>query len=68
MMRILYDIGRNLGMEIIVEGVETDSQVQAVIEAGMTICQGFAFSMPAPAEELDHWNGTCAGGAAIVNR
>ena len=68
MMRILYDIGHNLGMKIIVEGVETDSQVQAVIEAGMTICQGFAFSMPAPAEELDHWNGTCVGGAAVVNR
>ena len=44
---------RNLGLEPIAEGVETDQQAQLLREMGCTFAQGFVFSRPVPASQID---------------
>lgn len=45
-------LGRDLGMETIVEGVETRDQLDAVRAAGCKHVQGFYFARPTPPAEL----------------
>jgi EAL domain-containing protein (putative c-di-GMP-specific phosphodiesterase class I) len=44
---------RNLGLEPIAEGVETDEQAHRLREMGCTFAQGFVFCRPLPAAELE---------------
>jgi diguanylate cyclase (GGDEF)-like protein len=44
---------RNLGLEPIAEGVETDQQAQLLREMGCAFAQGFVFCRPLPAREID---------------
>jgi diguanylate cyclase (GGDEF)-like protein len=44
---------RNLGLEPIAEGVETDEQAHLLREMGCTFAQGFVFCRPLPAADLD---------------
>lgn len=43
---------KELGMEIIIEGVETEEQVEALAELGCEIVQGFVFGKPEPEEQF----------------
>lgn len=45
-------ITKNLGMEVIAEGVETKEQQQRLAQSGCLRYQGYLFSRPAPADEL----------------
>lgn len=47
------DLGASLGLEVIAEGVETESVRDALQELGCPTAQGFLFSRPRPAEDLD---------------
>lgn len=53
MLRIICDIGRNLNMEIVLEGIETPEQVQLIQPFGISKCQGFFYSHPLPAPDLE---------------
>jgi EAL domain-containing protein (putative c-di-GMP-specific phosphodiesterase class I)/FixJ family two-component response regulator len=49
------EIGHNLGMKVVAEGVETAEQLAFLLSNGCDIVQGYLFSRPLPAEELLKW-------------
>jgi len=51
-VRSTIDLGRNLGLEIVAEGVETQEAWDALQTQGCTLAQGYLISKPLPAEEL----------------
>lgn len=53
-------LGHNLGLQVLAEGVETQMQHEFLVNAGCDHCQGYFFSRPLPAEEVEgfidaHW-------------
>ena len=46
-------MGRSLNMQLVAEGVETDEQYNFLIRHGTHIIQGYLFSKPVPAAELE---------------
>lgn len=48
----IIDIAQRLGVEIVCEGVEEETQCQYLLKLGCTVAQGFLFSRPVPAEEF----------------
>jgi diguanylate cyclase (GGDEF)-like protein len=51
-VRSTIELGRNLGLEVVAEGVETQEAWDALREQGCTLAQGYLISRPLPAEEL----------------
>ncbi len=54
-VRSTIDLGRNLGLEVVAEGVETEAAWTALRELGCTLAQGYYLSRPLPPEELTAW-------------
>ena len=50
-VRSAIGLARELGMEVVAEGVETPEQCDFLIAAGCEYCQGFLFSRPVDAPE-----------------
>ncbi|WP_246725177.1 bifunctional diguanylate cyclase/phosphodiesterase [Beijerinckia sp. L45] len=53
-IKAIIDIARGLGMMITAEGVETRGQTEALRRIGCEELQGYRFSRPMPATEIDH--------------
>jgi diguanylate cyclase (GGDEF)-like protein len=53
---------RNLGLEPIAEGVETDQQARLLREMGCAFAQGFVFCRPVPPREIDELLRSTLGG------
>ena len=53
-IRTIADLGHNLGMEVIAEGVETEHDLELVIEGACDFVQGYYFSKPASAETIEN--------------
>jgi diguanylate cyclase (GGDEF)-like protein len=53
--RMVVDLGRSLGMEVVAEGVETEAQQQALKALGCHIGQGWLYARPMPVDELQAW-------------
>jgi EAL domain-containing protein (putative c-di-GMP-specific phosphodiesterase class I) len=51
-VRSTVDLGRNLGLEVVAEGVETEEVWDALRELGCTLAQGYLIGRPMPAAEL----------------
>jgi diguanylate cyclase (GGDEF)-like protein len=51
-VRSTIDLGRNLGLDVVAEGVETDEVWEALRELGCTLAQGYLIGKPMPADEL----------------
>jgi EAL domain-containing protein (putative c-di-GMP-specific phosphodiesterase class I) len=51
-VRSTIDLGRNLGLEIVAEGVESQESWEALREHGCTLAQGYLIGRPMPADEL----------------
>jgi len=51
--KLIISMGKSLNLEVIAEGVETESQMQLLIKEGCDILQGFYLSRPIPATELE---------------
>ncbi|MFV0422674.1 EAL domain-containing protein [Oleidesulfovibrio sp.] len=49
----IITMGRNLSLEVVAEGVETDEQLQFLRENGCAEVQGYYFSKPLPADEFE---------------
>jgi diguanylate cyclase (GGDEF)-like protein len=64
-VRCAVDLGRNLGLRVVAEGVEDAATVEALAKLGCTQAQGYYFSRPAPAQELTVW---LRGGAVSLPR
>ncbi len=48
-------MAKKLGLEVIAEGVEGPQQEALLLEAGCTLGQGYLYSRPVPAHDLDRW-------------
>jgi diguanylate cyclase (GGDEF)-like protein len=51
-VRSTVDLGTNLGLEVVAEGVETQEAWDALRALGCTLAQGYLISRPLPADEL----------------
>jgi EAL domain-containing protein (putative c-di-GMP-specific phosphodiesterase class I) len=56
-VRSTIDLGRNLGLRVVAEGVETEEAWRKLVELGCDIAQGYFLSRPVPAEDLEEWLG-----------
>ena len=53
LMEGIIALGKTLGLKVIVEGVETAEQEQALLRLGARIAQGFHLGPPVPADEIE---------------
>ena len=60
-VRTTIDLARNLGLEVVAEGVESETIMRNLSELSCDIAQGFYLSRPLPAAELDGWLAQRAG-------
>ena len=51
----VIELGHNLGMDVVAEGVETPQVLDAVRRLGCDVAQGYLFSKPLPSEALRTW-------------
>ncbi len=51
-VRTIIELGRNMHLRVIAEGVETDTQLAFLRQYGDTLIQGFVLSKPKPVDEL----------------
>jgi diguanylate cyclase (GGDEF)-like protein len=51
----VIELGHNLGMEVVAEGVEDRASLEYLRSLGCDAVQGFYLSPPLPAHELLHW-------------
>jgi diguanylate cyclase (GGDEF)-like protein len=54
---MVIQLGENLGLSIVAEGVETERQAQVLQALGCPLAQGFLFSVPLAAPDLMAWLG-----------
>jgi diguanylate cyclase len=54
-VRSTIDLGRNLGLEVVAEGVESGPVWDELTALGCTVAQGHFLCPPVPADELTHW-------------
>ena len=54
-VRSTIDLGRNLGLRVVAEGVESAKAWSRLAQLGCNIAQGYYLSRPVPAEELTQW-------------
>jgi EAL domain-containing protein (putative c-di-GMP-specific phosphodiesterase class I) len=55
MVRNIINIGNELGMNLIAEGVETEVEVNKLLQLGCHQIQGYYFARPMPLEKLKVW-------------
>jgi diguanylate cyclase (GGDEF)-like protein len=51
-VKAIVDMGRNLGLDVLAEGVETQAQHDMLLQAGCKRFQGYLFSHPMPVDRL----------------
>ena len=54
-VRSTIALGRNLGLRVVAEGVETDEVMGELRQLGCDVAQGFHVSRPVPADDFEHW-------------
>jgi EAL domain-containing protein (putative c-di-GMP-specific phosphodiesterase class I) len=53
LVRAIIAMARGLGLKLVAEGVETDEQYRFMTAEGAHVIQGYMFSKPVPARELE---------------
>jgi EAL domain-containing protein (putative c-di-GMP-specific phosphodiesterase class I) len=53
MVVAIIRLARALGLSVTAEGVETREQTEVLVRAGCNLLQGFLFSPPVPAGEIE---------------
>jgi diguanylate cyclase (GGDEF)-like protein len=54
-VRSTIDLGRNLGLRVVAEGVESAKAWNRLVSLGCDIAQGYYLSRPVPADQLTEW-------------
>jgi diguanylate cyclase (GGDEF)-like protein len=54
-VRSIIDLGHNLGLRVVGEGVETDAALATLRSIGCDAAQGFLLASPMPSEQLRGW-------------
>ena len=57
-VRAVIDLGHNLGLRVVAEGVEDRASLELLASWGCDLAQGFYISRPLPPAELNDWMGT----------
>jgi EAL domain-containing protein (putative c-di-GMP-specific phosphodiesterase class I) len=57
-------IGRSFGMEVVVEGVETEDERAQLTALGASLFQGYLYGRPMPRQEVARWFAGCPFTAA----
>jgi diguanylate cyclase (GGDEF)-like protein len=60
-VRTTIDLARNLGLEVVAEGVESEQILSHLSDLSCDVAQGFYLSRPLPPGELDGWLAARAG-------
>jgi EAL domain-containing protein (putative c-di-GMP-specific phosphodiesterase class I) len=55
LVRSAVDLGHNLGLSVVAEGVEDGPTLDVLRELGCDIAQGYHIGRPMPARELESW-------------
>jgi diguanylate cyclase (GGDEF)-like protein len=61
------DLGRNLGLRVVAEGVEDLATFQELARIGCDMAQGFQVSVPLPAAEMTRWIEERGGRSVIAS-
>jgi diguanylate cyclase (GGDEF)-like protein len=61
LVRSAIDLGHNLGLSVVAEGVERSDHVAALNELGCDIAQGYHYARPMPPDEISSWIKSHAG-------
>lgn len=51
--RTIIELGRGLGLKVLAEGVETAGQKEFIYSSGCELMQGYLFSKPIPAQDVE---------------
>ena len=62
-VRTIVDLGRNLGIRVVAEGVESIDTWEKLASVGCDVIQGFVLSQPLGALDLDRW--LAEGGSGV---
>ncbi len=54
-VRSIIDLGHNLTLRVVAEGVETEEVLAALRRAGCDMAQGYLFARPMPLAVLRRW-------------
>jgi EAL domain-containing protein (putative c-di-GMP-specific phosphodiesterase class I) len=54
-VRSTIDLGRNLGLDVVAEGVESEEIWNELSSLGCHVAQGYYLSRPVPPDELSAW-------------
>jgi diguanylate cyclase len=57
-VRSVIDLGHNLSMRVVAEGVETDETLYALRQSGCDVAQGYVIARPMPSDALEAWINT----------
>ncbi len=61
-VRSIVNLARNLGLRSVAEGVEDEETVRHLAALGCDVAQGYLFSEPVAADELQRWLSACERG------
>ncbi|CAA9379370.1 MAG: diguanylate cyclase/phosphodiesterase (GGDEF & EAL domains) with PAS/PAC sensor(s) [uncultured Propionibacteriaceae bacterium] len=50
------DLGHNLGLHVVAEGVETHACLEVLTDMGCDVMQGYLLARPMPAGDLSGWS------------
>jgi diguanylate cyclase (GGDEF)-like protein len=67
-VRSVVDLGHNLGLQVVAEGVETQETVALLTATGCDVAQGYLLARPMPAADLEPWLDSHRAGALTVER
>jgi EAL domain-containing protein (putative c-di-GMP-specific phosphodiesterase class I) len=56
------DLGHNLGLHVVAEGVETNACLEVLTDMGCDVMQGYLLARPMPADDLSGWSAGRAEG------
>jgi EAL domain-containing protein (putative c-di-GMP-specific phosphodiesterase class I) len=65
-VRALALLGRDLGVSVVAEGVETSRAWGQLVVAGCSSAQGYLLSRPLPAGELEAWLAARRGASSAL--
>jgi EAL domain-containing protein (putative c-di-GMP-specific phosphodiesterase class I) len=54
-VRAAIELGHNLGMDVVAEGIEDADTLAEIVASGCSLAQGYYFSQALPADELIRW-------------
>ncbi|MEW6331778.1 MAG: EAL domain-containing protein [Pseudomonadota bacterium] len=60
-VRSIIDLGHNLGLKVVAEGVENRATLDSLVALGCDYCQGYHISRPLPYERFREWPGGSSG-------